>query len=83
MRLKARKATQSGLAAHLELTPRHVSQVLRGSVQGNPDLLTRLAAAVGLKIVLEEALVAPVLPRRRPWTRKNAAEDLEDALDED
>lgn len=86
-RLKDHNATQVGLARYLGLTPKHVNQVLRGRVQGSPELLTRFAAAVGLRVALTEARFRPVLDSRKPYGKKKAVvpapEDLDGALEED
>lgn len=86
-RLKDHNSTQVALARYLNISPKHVNQFLRGLVTGNPVLLSRIAAAVGLRIVLEEAPFRPVLAPRKPHGRRNAVvsvpEDLDDALGED
>jgi transcriptional regulator with XRE-family HTH domain len=51
-RIRARNATQASLAAALGITPKHLSQVLTGTVVGSPQLLDRIAGAVGLRIVI-------------------------------
>jgi hypothetical protein len=43
-RLRAQGATQVGLAWHLGITPKHMSQLLTGTVTGTPEMLDRLAA---------------------------------------
>jgi transcriptional regulator with XRE-family HTH domain len=66
-RLRAQGATQAGLAWHLGITEKHVSQLLTGQVTGSPEMLDRIAAAAGLRIAIVDAEApAPVLPRRRP-----------------
>lgn len=66
-RLRAQGSTQAGLAWHLGLSEKHVSQLLTGKVVGSPEMLDRIAAAAGLRIVVTDAEgPAPVLPRRRP-----------------
>lgn len=64
-RLRAQGATQVGLAWHLGITPKHMTQLLTGTVTGTPGMLDRLARSVGLKIVLAEGDPAPSLPSRR------------------
>lgn len=73
-RLRAQGATQVGLAWHLGITEKHVSQLLTGKVVGSPEMLERIAASVGLRIALVDADgPVPVLPTRRPGTgRRNA-----------
>jgi len=74
-RLRRQRATQAGLAWHLGITPKHMSQLLNGVVTGTPDMLDRLAAAVGLRIVLAEAEgPVPSLPGRRPPRRRKPRE---------
>ena len=66
-RLRAQGSTQAGLAWHLGLSEKHVSQLLTGKVVGSPEMLDRIAASVGLRIAVVDAEgPAPVLPRRRP-----------------
>lgn len=68
-RLRAQGATQAGLAWHLGISEKHVSQLLTGKVAGSPEMLERIAAAAGLRIALTDADgPVPVLPRRRPGT---------------
>lgn len=50
--LRAQRSTQQALAAHVGITPKHMSQVLTGKIAAKPELLERLAAAVGLRIVI-------------------------------
>jgi transcriptional regulator with XRE-family HTH domain len=64
-RLRAQGATQAGLAWHLGITPKHMSQLLTGKVDGTPEMLDRLARSVGLRIMLADADSAPSLPSRR------------------
>ena len=47
--LKADGCTQADLAWYLGITPKHVSQMLTGTVAGRFELLERMAAAVGLE----------------------------------
>lgn len=86
-RLRDSNSTQVALAGYLNISPKHVNQFLRGLVTGNPVLLSRIAAAVGLRITLSEAPFRPVLDPRKPYGRRNAVvsvpEDLDDALGED
>lgn len=86
-RLKDHNSTQAALARYLNLSPKHVNQFLQGLVPGNPVLLTRIAAAVGLRITLSEARFRPVLAPRKPRAHRKAAlpepEDLGDAFSED
>ena len=66
--LRKQHATQAGLAEHLGVAPNYLNQVLTGKAAGSPDLLERMAAAVGLRIVILDAGTAapPVLPERKP-----------------
>jgi transcriptional regulator with XRE-family HTH domain len=52
VRLRARRATQASLAAYLGITPKHLSQILTGNVNGSPKLLAGIAEAVGLQIAI-------------------------------
>ena len=72
MRLRAQGATQAGLAWHMGITEKHICQLLNGTVTGTPDMLDRLAAAVGLRIaIVNSDGPAPSLPgRRQPRRRK-------------
>ena len=72
-RLKARHATQASLAAHLGVTPKHLNQVLGGHVIGSPDLLARMAEAVGLgiAIVVTDREPVPLAEDKRPWLSGN------------
>lgn len=65
--LRRVRAQQAALAAHLGITPKHMSQVLTGTVNGNPELLTRIAEAVGVRIaiVIGESEPVPLPPSRR------------------
>ena len=80
-RIKAQQSTQAALAAHLGITPKHMSQVLTGKVIGSPQMLDRIAAAVGLRITIAASGSEPVaLPpdtrgrrRRTPPGSKGAA----------
>lgn len=71
-RLRAQGATQAGLAWHLGITEKHVSQLLSGTVTGTPEMLDRLARAVGLKITLADNGPAPSLPGRRTSRRRKS-----------
>lgn len=73
-RLRAQGATQAGLAWHLGITEKHVCQLLSGKVTGTPEMLDRLAGAVGLQITLADAGTAPVLPGRRALRRRQPRE---------
>ena len=73
-RLRAQGATQAGLAWHLGITEKHVSQLLTGKVDGTPEMLDRLARSVGLRITLADADSAPSLPGRRTSRRRRPRE---------
>ena len=73
-RLRAQGATQAGLAWHLGITEKHVSQLLTGKVDGTPEMLDRLARSVGLRITLSDADSAPALPGRRTSRRRKPRE---------
>lgn len=74
-RLRKQGATQAGLAWHLGITPKHMCQLLTGKVQGTPEMLDRMATAVGLRIELADTEEpAPPLPRRRPSRRRKPRE---------
>jgi len=72
-RIAAQHSTQAALAAHLGITPKHVNQILRGHVNGSPDMLDRIAAAVGLRIaiVVGEAEPVPLAGDKRPRASGN------------
>jgi transcriptional regulator with XRE-family HTH domain len=72
-RLRARHVTQASLAAYLGVTPHHVNQVLTGKVTGSPDLLSRMAEAMGLRIAIVTAGREPVwlAGDKRPWLSGN------------
>ncbi len=72
-RLTARHVTQASLAAHLGITAKHLNQVLGGHVTGSPDLLARMADAVGLgiAIVVTDREPVPLAEDRRPWLSGN------------
>ena len=65
--------TQASLAGHLGITPKHVNQVLSGKIVGSPDLLTRMAEAVGLgiAIVVTGREPVPLAEDKRPWKSGN------------
>lgn len=76
-RIKAQRSTQAALAAHLGISPKHMSQVLTGKVVGTPQMLDRIAEAVGLRIAIVVGEAEPVeLPRAayRGRPRKTAVE---------
>jgi transcriptional regulator with XRE-family HTH domain len=54
-RIRAQHSTQASLAASLGVTPKHLSQVLTGTIAGSPWFLDRMAAAVGLRITVVPA----------------------------
>jgi transcriptional regulator with XRE-family HTH domain len=72
-RLQVRHVTQASLAAHLDVTPKHLNQVLGGHVVGSPELLARMAEAVGLQIaiVLTDREPVPLAEDKRPWLSGN------------
>lgn len=72
-RLQARHATQASLAAHLGISAKHLNQVLIGKVIGSPDLLARMAEAVGLEITVVDTGREPVplAEDQRPWKSGN------------
>ena len=73
-RLRQQGATQVGLAWHLGITPKHVNQLLQGTVTGTPEMLDRLARAVGIEITLADAESRPSLPTRRTSHRRKPRE---------
>ena len=73
-RLRAQGATQAGLAWHLGITEKHVSQLLTGKVDGTPEMLDRLARSVGLRITLTEGDTKPSIPGRRTSRRRKPRE---------
>lgn len=73
-RLRQQGATQAGLAWHLGITEKHVCQLLSGKVTGTPEMLDRLAGAVGLQITLADSGTAPSLPGRRALRRRQPRE---------
>ncbi len=58
--IRAQGSTQAALAAHLGITPKHMSQVLTGRVNGSPEMIDRIAGAVGLRIALVAGEGEPV-----------------------
>lgn len=72
-RVAAQHSTQAALAAHLGITPKHINQILRGKVNGSPELLDRIAAAVGLRIavVIGDSEPVPLAGDKRPWASGN------------
>jgi transcriptional regulator with XRE-family HTH domain len=71
-RVRARNGTQASLAAAIGITPKHLSQVLTGKVAGSPQLLDRIAGAVGLRIVIMATGRDPVPltpDQRGRWSR--------------
>jgi len=70
-RLREQGATQAGLAWYLGITEKHVCEFLAGHVGGSPEMLDRIAAAVGLRIAIEDDPgPRPVLPGRRKHVRE-------------
>lgn len=59
-RLRARNVTQASLAECLGITAKHLNQVLGGKVTGSPDLLARMAEAMGLEIAVVDTSREPV-----------------------
>jgi transcriptional regulator with XRE-family HTH domain len=72
-RLEARHVTQASLAEYLGITAKHVNQVLGGKVTGSPDLLARMAEAMGMQIaiVLTDREPVPLATDQRPWRSGN------------
>lgn len=74
-RLRGQRATQAALAAHVGITPKHLSQVLSGRASPGPELAGKIGS--GRSIVRltdgrtdpENSRVTPPLSRllRRPW----------------
>lgn len=60
-RLEKHQVSRSQLARHLGVSRSLVSQVLSGDVKGTPELLDRMATAVGLRIRVISARSAPAL----------------------
>lgn len=74
-RLRGQGATQASLARYLGITEKHLSQLLTGRTDGSPEMLDRLAAAVGLRIVIADAPgPGAVLPGRRKRVRARGDE---------
>jgi len=74
-RLEARHVTQASLAKHLGITPKHINQVLSGKVTGSPDLLARMAEAMGMQITVVDTDREPteLETDQRPWKSGNRA----------
>jgi transcriptional regulator with XRE-family HTH domain len=72
-RLEARHVTQASLAAHLGISPKHLNQILSGKVTGSPDLLARMAEAMGMQIaiVVTDREPVPLAADQRPWKSGN------------
>jgi transcriptional regulator with XRE-family HTH domain len=69
--IRAQKSTQAALAAHLGVSPKHMSQILTGKVNGSPEMLERIAEAAGLHIAVVVGENDPVpLPAAAPRGRK-------------
>jgi transcriptional regulator with XRE-family HTH domain len=76
-RLREQGATQASLARYLGITEKHLSQLLTGKTDGSPEMLDRLAAAAGLRIVITDAPEpGPVLPGRRKRVRAREDEPV-------
>ena len=78
IRIRARNGTQASLAAALGITPKHLSQVLTGTIAGSPALLDRIAGAVGVRIAIvdtgrEPVPLAPDQRGRKSGRRKAGA----------
>lgn len=65
--IRAQGSTQAALAAHLGITEKHMSQVLTGRINGSPQLIDRIAAAVGLRIALVAGEGEPVALPPGAW----------------
>jgi transcriptional regulator with XRE-family HTH domain len=65
--IRAQGSTQAALAAHLGITPKHMSQVLTGKVNGSPQMIDRIAEAVGLRIALVAGEGEPVALPPGAW----------------
>jgi transcriptional regulator with XRE-family HTH domain len=72
-RLEARHVTQASLAGHLGISPKHINQILNGNVIGSPDLLARMAEAMGMQIaiVLTDREPVELATDQRPWKSGN------------
>jgi len=72
-RLRARHVTQASLAAYLGISPKHINQILAGKVVGSPDLLARMAEAMGMEItvVTTGREPVPLAEDKRPWLSGN------------
>lgn len=70
VRLRARGVPQRSLAAHLGISEKRMSGLLNGAAAGSPELLERMARAVGLRIaVTDSAVIPPDLPGHKPRGR--------------
>lgn len=67
-RIYDQNATQAALADHLGITAKHLNHVLKGVSNGSPQLLDRIAAACGLRIVV--AVDGDPVPLPRGWQPK-------------
>lgn len=67
-RLREQHSTRIALAVRVGITPSHLSSVLTGRVAGSPQLLTAIAEAVGLRIVVALGDAVPPLPPGK-WKR--------------
>jgi transcriptional regulator with XRE-family HTH domain len=80
LRLRAQHSTQAALADRVGITPKHMSQVLTGKSTPRPEVLDRIAAAVGLRIAVVIGEAEPEgLPRGWGRTPKPGAEREEAA----
>jgi transcriptional regulator with XRE-family HTH domain len=61
-RVRAQGSTQAALAARVGITPSHLGRMLGGRAAGSPQLLTAIAEAVGLQIVIAIGASPPPLP---------------------
>jgi transcriptional regulator with XRE-family HTH domain len=57
-RIREQNTTQAAIAARTGTSYQHMSDILRGAASGSPELLTRIAWAVGLRIEIVAASVA-------------------------
>ena len=64
--IAAERSSQAALAAHLGITPKHMSQMLTGRVAGSAEMLDRIAIVVGDR---EPAPLPPRAPGGRPAGR--------------
>lgn len=51
-RLREHHASQAALAGHVGITAKHMSQILRGKASPGPELLDKIAAAMGLQVTI-------------------------------